>query len=126
MSQTTAEERRPTTELGSFDVVCQAIGRGRSLTLLGNPKAAVPVLQEALALQPSSGTHGQAVILLYLAEAYLAQGEMEEACAIVGKVAHRSGSVARLANSMATDLQKKYPKHPAVRGLEEQLRGLGA
>ncbi|MGA5703402.1 hypothetical protein [Peterkaempfera bronchialis] len=67
---------------------------GRCWTELRRPLRAVPVLEQVLAGFDDAHARDKALYLSWLADSYLAAGEIEQAAAITGRVLDLSAGVA--------------------------------
>ncbi len=98
--------------------------------LLGRPEVAEPAFHEALTLVHPSRVRSQACISLHLADAYLGQGELEEAGKVIGEAleisaGHWAATMTQLADNLHTRL-RQWPGHPVARDLDEALMVLTA
>jgi hypothetical protein len=102
--------------------------RGTSHLLLGQPKAAQAALADVLALRDPADVKGRSLARLDLAQAYVQDRAIEEACAAVGDALairheNRVGPILRRAREVRASLEPWREEQP-VRNLDEQLRPL--
>jgi WhiB family redox-sensing transcriptional regulator len=114
--------------LGHVDEAQLATHRGRCLLLLGQPKAAEPILREALALRGPELVVTRAFVSLDLATALAGQNHPEEACRVAGEALaipdnYQVASITSRAKKFRARLEP-WSAHPAVRDLDDQLRAL--
>jgi tetratricopeptide (TPR) repeat protein len=104
--------------------------RGTSHLLLGQPKAAQAALADVLALRDPADVKGRSLARLDLAQAYVQDQAVDEACAAVaGALAirheNRVGPILRRAIEVRACLEP-WRDEQEVRELDEQLRPLSA
>jgi hypothetical protein len=102
--------------------------RGTSHLLLGQPKAAQAALADVLTLRDQADVKGRSLARLDLAQAYVQDRAVEEACAAVAaalaiRQENRVGPILRRAREVRTSLEPWRDKQP-VKELDEQLRPL--
>jgi hypothetical protein len=102
--------------------------RGTSHLLLGQPKAAQAALADVLALRDPADVKGRSLARLDLAQAYVQDRAIEEACAAVADALairheNRVGPILRRAREVRALLEPWRDEQP-VRDLDEQLRPL--
>lgn len=99
---------------------------GRCWTELRRPLRAVPVLEDALARFADSNARDKALYLSWLADSYLAAGEVEHAATVTGRALSLSSGVAsvRPQERLAPVLQRlgEHQAVPAVADVLEQAR----
>jgi tetratricopeptide (TPR) repeat protein len=102
--------------------------RGTSHLLLGQPKAAQAALTDVLALRDPADVKGRSLARLDLAQAYVQDRAVEEACAAVTDALairheNRVGPILRRAHEVRVSLEPWRDEQP-VKELDEQLRPL--
>ena len=102
--------------------------RGTSHLLLGQPKAAQAALADVLALRDPADVKGRSLARLDLAQAYVQDRAVEEACAAVAAALairheNRVGPILRRAREVRASLEP-WRDEQSVRELDEQLRPL--
>jgi tetratricopeptide (TPR) repeat protein len=102
--------------------------RGTSHLLLGQPKAAQAALADVLALRDPADVKGRSLARLDLAQAYVQDRAVEEACATVAAALairheNRVGPILRRAREVRASLEPWRDERP-VKELDEQLRPL--
>jgi tetratricopeptide (TPR) repeat protein len=102
--------------------------RGTSHLLLGQPKAAQVALADVLALRDPADVKGRSLARLDLAQAYVQDRAVEEACAAVADALvirheNRVGPILRRAREVRALLEPWRDEQP-VKELDEQLRPL--
>ena len=102
--------------------------RGTSHLLLGQPKAAQAALADVLTLRDPADVKGRSLARLDLAQAYVQDRAVEEACAAVAdalSIRHenRVGPILRRAREVRVSLEPWRDERP-VRELDEKLRPL--
>ena len=102
--------------------------RGTSHLLLGQPKAAQAALADVLALRDPADVKGRSLARLDLAQAYVQDRAVEDACAAVADALairheNRVGPILRRAREVRASLEPWRDEQP-VRELDEQLRPL--
>jgi tetratricopeptide (TPR) repeat protein len=102
--------------------------RGASHLLLGRPKAAQAALADVLALRDAADVKGRSLARLDLAQAYVQDRAVEEACAaVIDALAirqeNRVGPILRRAREVRASMEPWRDEQP-VRDLDEQLRPL--
>jgi tetratricopeptide (TPR) repeat protein len=102
--------------------------RGTSHLLLGQPKAAQAALADVLTLRDPADVKGRSLARLDLAQAYVQDRAIEEACAAVADALairheNRVGPILRRAREVRMLLEPWRDEQP-VRDLDEQLRPL--
>jgi hypothetical protein len=102
--------------------------RGTSHLLLGQPKAAQVALADVLALRDPADVKGGSLARLDLAQAYVQDGAIEEACVNVAEALairheNRVGPILRRAREVRALLKPWHEEQP-VRDLDERLRPL--
>jgi tetratricopeptide (TPR) repeat protein len=103
--------------------------RSECLLRLGKPREAAASASAGLMLYDKSFVDGYAVCVLHLGNAHLQAGEVNEAARVIGEgalLATKTRSV-RLTGEVRAARRRLQPWHdmPAVRELDERLRGLG-
>jgi hypothetical protein len=102
--------------------------RGTRHLLLGQPKAAQAALADVLALRDPADVKGRSLVRLDLAQAYVQDRGVEEACAAVANALairheNRVGPILRRAREVRASLEPWRDEQP-VKELDEQLRPL--
>jgi tetratricopeptide (TPR) repeat protein len=102
--------------------------RGSSHLLLGQPKAAQAALADVLALRDPADVKGRSLARLDLAQAYVQDRGVEEACttvvdALAIRHENRVGPILRRAREVRASLEPWRDERP-VKELDEQLRPL--
>jgi hypothetical protein len=102
--------------------------RGTSHLLLGQPKAAQAALAHVLTLRDQADVKGRSLARLDLAQAYVQDRTIEEACTAVADALairheNRVGPILRRAREVRTSLEPWRDEQP-VKELDEQLRPL--
>jgi hypothetical protein len=102
--------------------------RGTSHLLLGQPRAAQAALGDVLALRDPADVKGRSLARLDLAQAYVQDRAIDEACAAVAdslaiRQENRVGPILRRAREVRASLEPWRDEQP-VKELDEQLRPL--
>jgi transcriptional regulator with XRE-family HTH domain len=124
-----AGRRSPESPAYYFDEGVVASKQSDCLLRLGKPAEAAATAERGLRLFDGSFTHGLAYCTLRLGTARLLSGEIEEAARVIGEGALQAARIrsARLIGEVRAARARMQPWRdtPAVRELDERLRGIG-
>jgi len=124
-----AGRRAPESPAYYFDEGVVASKQSDCLLRLGKPTEAAATAERGLRLFDGSFTHGLAYCTLRLGTGRLLSGEIEEAARVISEGALQAARIrsARLMGEVRTARARMQPWRatPAVRELDERLRGIG-
>jgi tetratricopeptide (TPR) repeat protein len=100
---------------------------GRCWTELRRPLRAVPVLQDVLTRYDDSHARDKALYLSWLADAYLAAGEIEEAATVAGRCLDLSGGVASVRpRQRLAPVLRRMSAHKSLQAVAELMERAAA